>query len=135
MPVPGRYPWPCLLALLFAAQLHAEVSFTSPGLPPTRMNDQGSLVEDWGSITVNVAGAGLPATAPATLQSLKLDGFIPAAQAESRYGTVALTLTAFRAPVWPAGLDVLTVRLAETAGQETPVQLSLALPEAGRLGL
>jgi hypothetical protein len=124
-----------LLAILFATQLRAEVTFTSPGLAPTRMDDQGSLVEDWGSITVNVAGAGLPATSPATLQSIKLDGFIPAAQAQSRYGTVALTLTAFRAPVWPAGLDVLTVRLAETAGQETPVRLSLALPETVRLGL
>ena len=69
------------------------------------------------------------------LQSLKLDGLIPAAQAQSRYGPVALTLTAFRAPVWPAGLDVLTVRLTETAGQETPVQLSLALPETVRIGL
>jgi hypothetical protein len=37
--------------------------------------------------------------------------------------------------VWPGGLDVLTVRLAETAGQETPVQLSLALPETVHLGL
>lgn len=126
---------PCLLALLFAARLQAEVTFTSPGLAPTRMDDQGCLVEDWGSITVNVAGAGLPATAPTTVQSIKLDGFIPAAQAQSCYATVALTLTAFRAPVWPAGLDVLTVRLAETAGQETPVQLSLTLPETVRLGL
>lgn len=126
---------PCLLALLFAARLQAEVTFTSPGLAPTRMDDQGRLIEDWGSITVNVTGAGLPATAPATVQSIKLDGLIPAAQAQCRYGTVALTLTAFRAPVWPAGLDVLTVRLAETAGQETPVQLSLTLPETVRLGL
>jgi hypothetical protein len=125
----------CLLALLFATALHAEVSFTSPGFAPTRMDDQGSLIEDWGSIAVKVAGAGLPATASATLQSIKLDGLIPAAQAQSRYGTVALTLTAFRAPVWPTGLDVLTVRLAETAGQETPVQLSLALPDTVRLGL
>lgn len=130
----GRYGWPCLLGLLFAIRLQAEVSFTSPGLAPTRMDDQGRLVEDWGSVTVNLAGAGLPATALATLQSIKLDGLIPAAQAQSRYGTVALTLIAYRAPVWPAGLDVLIVRLAETAGQETPVQLSLALPEAGRLG-
>ncbi len=99
------------------------------------MDDQGRLVEDWGTIAVKVAGTGLPSTAPATLQSLKLDGLIPAAQAQSRYGTVALTLTAFRAPVWPSGLDVLTVRLAETGGQETLVQLSLVLPETVRLGL
>ncbi len=127
--------WACFLPLLFANQLQAEVKFTSPGLAPTRMDDQGRLVEDWGSITVNVAGTGLPASAPATLQSIKLDGVIPAAEAQSRYGTVALTLTAFRAPVWPAGLDVLTVRVAETAGQETPVQLSLALPETVHVGL
>ncbi|MCX6928533.1 MAG: hypothetical protein NT154_35790, partial [Verrucomicrobia bacterium] len=108
-----------MLALLFATGLQADVTFTSPGLAPSRLDDQGRLVEDWGSITVNMAGAGLPSTAPATLQSIKLDGLIPAAQAQSRYGTVALTLTAYRAPVWPAGLDVLIVRLAETAGQET----------------
>ena len=126
---------PCLLVLVFATQLQAEVAFTSPGLPPTSMNNQGSLVEDWGTLTVNVAGAGLPATVPATVQSIKLDGLIPAAQAQSSYGAVALTLTAFRAPVWPAGLDVLTVHLEETTGQETSLQLSLGLPETGRLGL
>jgi hypothetical protein len=124
-----------VLAILVAAQLRAEVTFTSPGLAPTRMDDQGRLVEDWGSITVNVAGAGLPASATATAQRIKLDGLIPAAQAQAQYGTVSMTLTAFRAPVWPAGLDVLTVRLGETAGQETSVHLSLALPETARLGL
>lgn len=127
--------WVWFLAILIAAQLHGEVAFTSPGFAPTRMDNQGRLVEDWGSVTVSVAGAGLPTTAPSTLQGIKLDGLIPAAQAQSRYGTVALTLTAFRAPVWPAGVDVLTVRLAETAGQETPLQLSLALPETVHVGL
>ncbi len=132
--IPGRR-WACLLALFFALQLRAEVTFTSPGLPPTRMDDRGRLLEDWGTIAVNVAGSGLPSNAPVSLQSLKLDGLIPAAQARSSYGTVELTLTAFRAPAWPAGLDVLTVRLAETAGQETPLQLSLTLPETVHLGL
>jgi hypothetical protein len=125
----------CLLAILIGAQLRGEAPFTSPGFAPTRLDDKGRLVEDWGSITVNVAGAGLPTAAPATVQAIKLDGVIPAAQAQCRYGTVALTLTAFRAPIWPAGLDVLTVRVAETAGQETPLQLSLALPGTVHVGL
>jgi hypothetical protein len=99
------------------------------------MDDQGRLVEDWGSIGVAVAGTGLATTTPIDLQGLKLDGLIPAAEARGRYGTVALTLIAYRAPVWPAGLDVLTVRLAETAGQETPVQLSLTMPENAQVGL
>jgi hypothetical protein len=109
--------------------------FTSPGLPPSHMDEQGRLVEDWGTISISVSGADLPLAAPARLESRKLDGLIPAAQSESKYGSVALTLTAFRAPVWPAGLDVLTVRLAETAGKEAPVQLSLSLPETVHLGL
>src|SRR5664279_590487 len=90
----GRQTWRCLglcmLVLLFVSRLQAEVSFTSPGLAPTHMDDQGRLVEDWGSITVNVAGTGLPATAPASVQSTRLDSFIPAAQAQSSCGTVGL---------------------------------------------
>jgi hypothetical protein len=125
----------CLLALLFTVPLRAEVSFTSPGLPPTRMDDQGRLVEDWGTVAVNVAGADLASSASAKVQHIKLDDLIPATQADTSCGSISMTVTAFRAPVWPSGLDVLTVRLAETAGQETPVQLSLALPEQGRLGL
>ncbi len=127
--------WGGVLAVVLAAQLRGEVTFTSPGFPASRMDDQGRLVEDWGLIKVNVAGPGLPESAPTALQALKLDGVVPSAQAQSRYGTVTLTLTAFRAPVWPAGLDVLTVRLAEAAGRETPVQLSLVLPENVQVGL
>ena len=56
---------------------------------------------DWGSITVKVAGTGLPTTASSSVRSVKLDGFLPAAQAQSRYGTAPLSVTAFRAPVWP----------------------------------
>ena len=124
----------CLLALFVAVPGPAEVVLTSPGLAPSRMDDQGRLVEDWGVLSVMVSGVGLPPTAPATVRGVKLDGQIPAAQAQSQQGSIALTVTAFRAPVWPAGLDVLTVRLAETGGQDIPVQLSLALPDTTRLG-
>ena len=126
--------WVCALALLVAFPAPAEVNLTSPGLAPSRMDDLGRLVEDWGTLSVMLSGAGLPASAPVTVQGVKLDGRTPAAQAASQQGPVAITLTAFRAPVWPAGLDVLTVRLAETSGRDTPVQLSLTLPETARLG-
>ena len=124
-----------LALLLFTGHLGAEVTFTSPGFGPTRMDDEGRLVEDWGVVSVKVAGTGQPASASAKVQSLKLDGVIPAAQAQFQYASVRLTATAFRAPVWPAGLDVFSVRLEETAGQEAEVQLALGLPETVRLGL
>ncbi len=112
-----------------------EVTFTSPGLPSTRMDDQGRLVEDWGTVGVKVSGPGLPAEAAVSLESIKLEEVVPAARAQAQCGSINLSLTAFRAPVWPAGLDVLTVGLAENSGQETAVKLALMLPETVRLGL
>ena len=122
------------LGLLFPTLIRAEVFFTSPGLAPSRMDDQARLVEDWGLVEVKVTGEGLSTTAGPAVQPIKLNSIIPAAQARSQHGPVSLTLTAFRAPAWPAGLDALTVRLEETTGREAPVQLSLALPDTVRLG-
>ncbi len=121
--------------LMFAAQVTAEISFTSPGFAPTRMDDQGRLIEDWGALAVTAAGEGLAEAARCTVTSTNLNGLIPAAQAQFEYGPVTLTVRAFRAPAWPAGLDVLTVRLAQTTSQDLPVRLTLALPENARLGL
>ena len=64
----------CALALLIAVQGLAEVTLRSPGLPPSRMDEQGRLVEDWGALSVTLSGAGLPATAQVTVQSAILDG-------------------------------------------------------------
>ncbi len=122
----------CTLAVATVAQ--AQVSFSSPGFPPSQMDEQGRLVEDWGAVEVKVAGEGLPVTASAAVQEIKLDGAVPAAQARSPLGPVTLTLTGFRAPAFPSGLDVLMVRLEETAGRDMPLRLALSLPETVRLG-
>lgn len=124
-----------VIALLFTWPLLAEVTFTSPGFAPSSMDDQGRLVEDWGTVSVKLSGAGLPETAPCTVRGIKLDGLIPAAQASQQRGPVVITTTAFRAPAWPSGMDVLTVRLEETSSQERTVQLSLEMPATVRVGL
>jgi len=43
----------CALVLLVAIQGRAEVTVTSPGLAPSRMDDRGGLVEDWGNALGN----------------------------------------------------------------------------------
>lgn len=122
--------------LLFAAgPLRADVTLTAPGLAPSRMDDQARLVEDWGAVSVALSGPGIPETNSFSIESVKLDDLVPAARARAQFGQVDYSLTAFRAPAWPAGLDALTVRLTETAGQEVRVRLTLALPENARLGL
>jgi hypothetical protein len=68
------------------------------------------------------------------VEEVRLDSVIPAAQATSPRGAVTLTCTAFRAPAWPAGVDVLTVRLAETQGKPVTALLALDLPPGALIG-
>ncbi|MBI5684833.1 MAG: hypothetical protein HZC54_07115 [Verrucomicrobia bacterium] len=112
----------------------ADVSFTSPGFPPSQMNAAGRLVEDWGEVGVKLGGEGVADAAP-SVSSVKLDNAIPAAQAASRCGAVGLTLTAFRAPAFPAGVDVLTVRVEEKQGRAANVTVALDLPAKAHAGL
>lgn len=123
-----------VLAALAAPVFAADVSFTSPGLPPSRMDEQGGLVEDWGRLTVTFRGEGLVPIETVRVQSCRLDEVIPAAQAQGKSGPLAWTLTAFRAPVWPGGMDVLTVRVEETAGREGAAMVALGLPDGLRVG-
>ncbi len=114
--------------------ISAEVSFTSPGLPPTRMDTQGAIIEDWATVALAVKGENLPAPQDVRVEAVKLDQVIPAGQAKWAQGPVTVTATAFRGPAWPGGVDVLSVQLAETAGQNTAIQLALTLPDSVRLG-
>lgn len=111
----------------------AEVALTSPGFAPSRMDDQGCLVEDWGRLEIHLEGQDLVKVAP-KVQSIQLDHLVPAAQACWNQGAVAMEATAFRAPAWPDGLDVLTVRLRETTGQARTVKFSLTLPDDAHAG-
>jgi len=120
------------LALATGRALGAEVGFTSPGFAPSSLDAQGRLVEDWGVLEVKLLG--VAEAGAVEVKAIKLDDFIPAAQARAQQGGVRVTRTAFRAPAWPSGLDVLTVRLEETEGREQSVQLSLVLPESARVG-
>jgi len=92
------------------------------------------LVEDWGTLAVQLDGENLPAAGAMKVEATKLDGFIPAARAVSQRGPVTLTVTAYRSPVWPAGLDVLVVRAEETAGQPKTVTVSIELPPKAQRG-
>lgn len=120
------------LALATGRALGAEVRFTSPGFAPSSMDAQGRLVEDWGALDLKLLGAA--DAAALEVKALNLDHIIPAAQAQAQQGGVRVTRTVYRAPAWPSGFDVLTVRLEETEGHEQSVQLSLVLPESARVG-
>lgn len=125
----------CLFGLILGTEASGEVTFTSPGFAPTKMDDQGRLVEDWGTLGIQLRGPGIPTTANWEVKSTKLDSVIPATEAKSQQGSVAITTTAFRAPVWPSGIDIYTVRMEEKEGQDKALELALMLPDTVRVGL
>lgn len=120
----------CALSFLSVAPLMPapDVEVRSPGLAPSTVTGSGELVEDWGAVKLVLEGEVLvPATAP-EVTSVELDGVIPAARLAWRAGPVAASAEVWRAPVWPAGLDVLELRLEETRGAETRGTLLVELP-------
>ena len=56
------------------------ISIHSPGFPPSTLDAEGRLVEDWGTLGVTLSGEGV-ADGPTALQAVKLDDVVPAAQA------------------------------------------------------
>lgn len=126
----------CLLLAATAARGAdgPAVEFTSPGFPPTAIDAHGQLLEDWAPVGVTLNGRGL-AEGAVEVRPIKLDDVVPAAEATSAQDPVRLTWTAYRAPIHPAGVDVLTLRVEETAGKPAEVTVGLAVPGETRFGL
>jgi hypothetical protein len=116
-------------AFVAAAPAQEPVEISSPGLSSSRMDRHGVLIEDWGTVDVQLSGEGI-AEGTVELRAVQLNERIPAAQAVSDHGAVRLTRTAYRAPIFPAGVDVLTVEVADL--QDSPRDVLLTLkPSAG----
>jgi hypothetical protein len=128
---------PLLLACLVGSAAGAEgppVSFTSPGFPASQMDEAGRLLEDWGAFQVRLAGEGI-VDAATQVTAVKLQDLVPAAQAVAERGAIRLRTTTYRAPTFPAGVDVVTVRLEEVRGQAAQVTLAVELPDKSQLGV
>lgn len=127
--------WLAMGLMAIGWRLAAEpIEFSSPGFPPSRMDAEGRLVEDWGTVEVRLQGQGL-AEGAVKREAVQLDGCIPAVQSISERGAVRMICTAFRSPIFPTGVDVLTVRLEEKAHQPIQVTLALELPPQAKVGI
>jgi hypothetical protein len=109
------------------------VTIHSPGFAPTVVDAQGRLLEDWGPVVVRLHGDGVT-DGPIKVEAATLDGVIPAAKATADRGAFKVTATAYRAAAFPAGVDVLTVRVGEARGKVARVTLEMPLPEGAQVG-
>lgn len=124
--------WLTLALLLGSVRADEGIALLSPGFPASRLDPAGRLVEDWGAVSVRVTGEGVPVHGPVVVEAIRLAEVVPAAQAILRRGPLTLTVTGYRAPVWPAGMDVLTVRVE--AAEECAFRFGLDLPEGAVVG-
>jgi len=122
-----------ILALCRLAPAGDPQEFSSPGLPPSQVDDQGRLIEDWGTVDVRLSGEGIVA-GESQVSAVKLDEVIPAVQAVSNHGAVEMNRTMYRAPIFPAGVDVLRVQLKELQGKPLDAVLALDASAGTQLG-
>lgn len=124
----------CLLWVFAVAPFGGAVEIRSPGLPPSQMDDKGRLIEDWGTVAIEVVEAPGP-LGELRVEAIELLDGIPAARAICQGGDLALRWVVYRAPVFPAGVDVLTIEAASAASQERTLRIRLGLPEGTQVGL
>lgn len=106
----------------------AEMCIGSPEMTPTIIGADGSIHEDWGVVTAQLE----PLPADVSVQQRYEDVWMPAVRTETKAGPVSLLQCVYRSPIWPAGVDVLLMRVeAKEAAQAT---LRLAIPEEVSVG-
>jgi len=121
-----------LLAATWPAS--ADVIIGTPGLPPSQVDASGDLHEDWGAVGLRIEQ---PEGATVTSQSSEPSPLPPTARSVTTSvsaGSVVLTSTAYRAPIWPDGVDVLMALLENRGAADSQVRLKVALPESASAG-
>ncbi len=119
----------CAWVAVLAATSRGEIEIGSPGFLSSKVAPDGSLVEPWGSVSLRLLGP-----AGAIIEQRRQDEPMPCAITLSDAGQVRLTQTAYRAPIWPEGCDVIEAAVENRGDQPVEAQLELALPEKMLIG-
>jgi hypothetical protein len=119
-----------VILLLSSVGVLADVELKSPGFPPSRVADDGTLVEPWGAFRLQILEPAATADATTVLESAPM----PMAVTRTQAGAVTLTQSAYRSPVWPAGVDVVEAELVNTGDAVADVRLTAVVPEELELG-
>jgi len=122
---PAHHLAMAVLALVGTTSALADVEIRSPGFGPSKVAADGSLIEPWGTVRLQIIE---PEGARVT--DHRADGApMPMAVTCMQAGPVTLIQSAYRAPIWPSGVDVLEAVLANPGEAPAKVRLEVAVPE------
>lgn len=119
-----------VIVLLPAADASGDVEIRSPGSPPSKVTGDGTLVEPWGAVRLQIVK---PENAQIVDHRAE-EAPMPLAITSAEAGPVTLTVSAYRAPVWPSGVDVLEAVAVNSRDEAAKVELELVVPEAMQIG-
>jgi len=120
--------WTALAACLMLAVPAAgqdDVLLGVPGAPPTRVDARGVVHEDWGAAELRLE---LPEGAQLVSQQYDVAP-APTVTTKTTAGSVTLSETVYRAPLWPTPMDVLCAVLENAGYDEATARLCVTLPE------
>lgn len=109
----------------------ADTLIGSPDMPATVVESQGDLREDWGLLGVRIDE---PIGWAVSGQEAKIVP-VPEVITSGRAGSIQVMSSVYRSPIAPSGVDVLTVSLTHSGGQDTKIRLRLQAPESVIPGL
>jgi hypothetical protein len=107
-----------------------DVEIRSPGSPASKVANDGSLMEPWGTVRLHIVEPENAAIGEHLAEQLPMPMAVTCFEA----GSVTLTESAYRAPIWPSGVDVLEAALANVGEEPAKVELELVVPEGMQLG-
>lgn len=119
-----------LLPMVAFAGEESTVSLASPGFPPSTVDQNGCIEEQWGSFMLVLTK---PEGMMAAKQRFEEDP-VPTALTTKQAGDIVLEETAYRAPIWPGGVDVLCAELQNTGDASAEASLEVQIPDTVGVG-
>jgi len=108
-----------------------ETALQSPGFPPSRVDEQGTIHEDWGQVGLRVTR---PTNVRVTGQAVTDQPF-PHVVTRAGGDSLAFEQQMYRAPIWPGGADVIEATIQNLASSSPlSVTLELLLPAEVAVG-
>lgn len=118
-----------MTSLVFAAE-KPVATLSSPGFPPSEVDANGAITEPWGTLMLAV-------TEPpgmTVVEQLVEEQPVPMALTIKEAGNIKLEEWAYRAPIWPGGVDVLSATVTNTGDAPVKALLEVQMPESVGVG-
>ncbi|MEA3365921.1 MAG: hypothetical protein U9Q79_09815, partial [Candidatus Hydrogenedentes bacterium] len=118
-----------LTAVAFGAE-EAAVLLSSPGFPLSKVAGNGAIEEPWGTVALVLKEP----TGMTVLEQRFEEQPVPTVVTTKQAADIVLEETAYRAPVWPSGVDVLSAVIRNTGDASGKALLEVQIPESVGLG-